>query len=175
MRNLLPPLPGFPARSWWIKTLSINAALLIVVFGAIQLVPVNRHNPPVKREVIWDAPETEALARQACFDCHSNQTAWPWYARIAPSSWIIWYDVSEGREKMDFSDWDRFVRADEVDPDDPFPPKTLSERIAEEVRSGRMPPGTYRLMHSAARLSDAEKEALIAGLIRTVQQNQAAE
>jgi hypothetical protein len=59
-----------------------------------------------------------------------------------------------------------------VDPDDPFPPKTLSERIADAVRGGRMPPGTYQLMHGTARLSAAEKEALIAGLIRTVQVNQ---
>jgi hypothetical protein len=169
VRKLLLPLP---TRSWWIKTLTINAVIVIIMLGAIQLIPVNRHNPPIRREVIWDAPETEALARQACFDCHSNQTEWPWYSKIAPASWIIWYDVSEGREKMDFSDWDRFAHADYVDPNDAFPPKTLSERIAEVVRSGRMPPGTYRLANPDARLTDAEKEALIAGLVRTVQQNQ---
>ena len=125
------------------------------------------------REPVWESPETRALAVNACFDCHSNLTRWPWYSRIAPVSWILWYDVTEGRQHLNFTEWDRFVHANQIDPNDPFPPKTLSERIAEVVHSGRMPPGTYRLANPATqRLTDAQKEALIAGLIRTVQQNQ---
>lgn len=163
------------SRRWWIKTLAINGVIALIVFGAIQLIPVRGPNPPIQREPVWDAPETRALAVEACFDCHSNETIWPWYAKIAPVSWVISYDVIEGREALNFSDWDQHERDDYVDPADPFPPKTLSERIEDEIRSGRMPPGTYQLMHAGARLSDAEKEALIAGLLATVQQNQAAE
>lgn len=165
----VPPL----ARRWWINTLAINGMIALVVFGAIQLLPVRGPNPPVVREPLWDAPSTRTLAVAACFDCHSNQTEWPWYAQIAPVSWVIAYDVLEGREDLNFSEWDRHARSEYVDPADPFPPKTLSKRIEDEIRAGTMPPGTYRLLHADARLTDAEKEALIAGLIRTVQQNQA--
>jgi mono/diheme cytochrome c family protein len=55
--------------------MGINAVLVIVVFGAIQLIPVGRTNPPVGREPVWDAPETRRLAQSACLDCHSNTTA----------------------------------------------------------------------------------------------------
>ncbi len=159
-------------RRWWGRTLAINAALVIVTFGAIQLIPVKRTNPPVVREPVWDTPETRDLAQEACFDCHSNETAWPWYSQIAPVGWVIWYDVTEGRQRLNFSDWDQHAGEDLIDPNDPFPPKTLSERIAQVIHNGRMPPGTYRLMNPDARLSASQKEALIEGLVRTVKANE---
>jgi hypothetical protein len=162
------------SRRWWVRTLAINGAVALAVFGAIQLIPVSRTNPPVVREPVWDSPRTRDLARAACFNCHSNETEWPWYSRIAPFSWVIWYDVTEGRESLNFSDWDRHANDEAIDPTDPFPPKPLSERIADAVRGGQMPPGTYRLGNPAARLSDAQKAALIEGLIRTVKDNQRA-
>lgn len=159
-------------RRWWLRTLAINAGLVLIVSALIQLVPVRRENPPVVREPVWDASETRDLAVRTCYDCHSNETRWPTYSAIAPVRWVIWYDVIEGREALNFSEWDRHVRDDFVDPDDPFPPPTLSERIEDEIRAGTMPPGSYRLLNPDARLSDSEREALIAGLLRTVQQNQ---
>lgn len=169
-RLLITKVPAQPDRRWWRTTLAINAGIVLIVAAAIQLVPISRTSPPVVREPVWDAPETRALAAQACFDCHSNETRWPWYARIAPVSWVLAYDVHEGREALNFSDWDRHAVG--IDPDEPFAPKPLAERIADEIRSGAMPPGTYRLGNPAARLSDAEKEALINGLQRTVEANQ---
>ena len=166
-----PPLAPL-TRRWWARTLAINAALLLIFAMAIQLIPVPRENPPVEREPQWDSPQTRDLAAAACFDCHSNETVWPWYAQVAPFAWVVWYDVTEGREALNFSEWERHARAEFMDPDDPFPPKTLSERITDAIRDGSMPPGTYRLAHPAARLSDAEKEALIEGLVRTVQASQ---
>ncbi len=162
----------FPSRRWWTRTLMFNTLIVLIVFGAIQLIPVPRDNPAVIREPVWDSGQTRDLAVRACFDCHSHETTWPTYSAIAPVSWGMWYDVVEGREDLNFSDWDRHLRADTVDPDDPFPAKTLSARIADEIRSGDMPPGTYRLLHPDARLTDAEQEALIAGLQATVAQNQ---
>ena len=173
LKALLPHFAGDPfTRRWWLRTLALDGVIVAVVFVAIQLVPVAHHNPPVVHEPVWDSPEIRALAVQACFDCHSNQTQYPWYGRIAPASWILWYDVTQGREHLNFSEWDRFVTSDQTDPNDPFPPKTLSERIAQVIDSGRMPPGTYRLANPEARLTDDQKTALIAGLIRTVKQNQ---
>lgn len=171
MRRLnLTRLPTQPDRHWWRQTLLINAGIVLIVAAAIQLIPVRQDNPPVVREPVWDSPETRALTVLACYDCHSNETNWPWYARIAPISWVLAYDVNEGREALNFSEWDRHAVA--IDPDEPFAPKPLAERIADEIRSGAMPPGTYRLGNPAARLSEAEKEALILGLQRTVENNQ---
>lgn len=172
---MLPHPDHVRSRLWWRRTLMRNAALVLIVLAAAQLLPVPRSNPPVLREPVWDSPATRDLAMRACYDCHSNTTRWPGYSAIAPLRWVIWYDVTQGREALNFSEWDRHLRADAVDPADPFPPKTLSERIADEIRSGDMPPGSYRLLNPEARLSAAEREALIAGLQATVAQNQAPE
>jgi cytochrome c551/c552 len=77
--------------------------LLLVAFIGIQLIPVNRANPPVTTTIKWDSPQTEALAKRACLDCHSNQTVWPWYSYVAPVSWVAYYDVVRGRRQLNFS------------------------------------------------------------------------
>src|SRR5687768_3027163 len=72
---------------------------IVGVLAAVQLVPYGRDhtNPPVRQEPAWDRPQTRALVARACFDCHSNETTWPWYSHIAPVSWLIQRDVVEGR------------------------------------------------------------------------------
>jgi Haem-binding domain len=75
----------------------------------IQLVPYGRDhgNASTTSEPIWDSPVTRALAKQACFDCHSNETEWPAYSHIAPASWLVQHDVDEGRAALNFSEWHR--------------------------------------------------------------------
>ena len=123
---------------------------------AIQLVPYGRAhtNPPVIAEPTWDSPETRALARQACFDCHSNETVWPAYASVAPVSWLVQHDVDEGRAHLNFSEWDR--------------PQEEADEIAEAVRGGSMPPLQYKPLHPAGRLSDAERDELARGIEQTL-------
>jgi hypothetical protein len=123
---------------------------------AIQLVPYGRDhvNPPTISEPRWDSPATRALAKRACFDCHSNETEWPAYARIAPASWLVQYDVSEARAALNFSEWQR--------------PQKKSHDAAEELLEGEMPPAIYRLMHAHARLSDADRDRLARGLVTTL-------
>ena len=74
----------FPTRRSW----ALAALGVLTLLAAIQLVPYGRHhvNPPTVSEPAWDSPVTRELARQACFDCHSNETTWPTYARVAPLS-----------------------------------------------------------------------------------------
>ena len=131
---------------------------LLVVFVAAQLVPYGRAhtNPPVVSEPRWDQPRTRALAVRACFDCHSNQTAWPWYASVAPASWLTQRHVDEGRRVLNFSDWSRAYEA--------------ASECAEEVLEGKMPTRDYALVHPHARLSDEERRALAAGLTATLGQ-----
>jgi Haem-binding domain len=106
----------------------------------------------VRAEPAWDSPRTRAPAVDACFDCHSNETAWPWYTIVAPISWLTRRDVDEGRDALNFSEWDRAQDAEDV---------------SEVIREGEMPPWSYGILH-CARLSDAEKERLIAGLEATI-------
>lgn len=126
---------------------------LVILFVLIQLVPYGRAhtNPPVVQEPAWDSPATRALAQRACFDCHSHETAWPWYTNVAPVSWMIQRHVDEGREKLNFSDWGN-SRERELD------------EIAEVILEGEMPLPNYLPMHPEARLTPAEKQALIDGL-----------
>jgi hypothetical protein len=102
----------------------------------------------------WDTPRTRELAVRACFDCHSNETDWPWYADVAPMSWSVAMHVDEGRDRLNSSEWDR--------------PQREADEAAETVEEGSMPPLYYRLAHPDARLSSAEKDELIAGLRASV-------
>jgi mono/diheme cytochrome c family protein len=127
---------------------------LLFFFVVAQLVPYGRDhdNPPVAAEPAWDTPATRELARRACFDCHSNETHWPWYSNVAPLSWLIQRDVDEGRDELNWSEWG---------------PDEEGDESAETVIEGSMPPGTYPLLHPEARLSDQEIDALVAGLVAT--------
>lgn len=127
------------------------AAASAAVFAGIQLVPAARTNPPVEVTVDWDSPRTRELFYRACADCHSHETRWPWYSRIAPVSWLVANHVRDGRLDMNIS------VPDEVDP----------VEAAHQIRNGEMPPADYQLMHPEARLTEAEKKELISGLRKT--------
>ena len=95
-------------RKWILRGILASVVLLVV----IQLVPYGRNhsNPPVTQEVKWDSSRTRELAVGACYDCHSNETVWPWYSNVAPVSWLVYADVKSGRETLNFSEWDRAAR-----------------------------------------------------------------
>ena len=138
------------------KKLFILLAALIVLFGLIQLVPYGRNhtNPAVVAEPAWDSPETRALAVRACFDCHSNETVWPWYSNIAPISWLNQHDVDEAQQRLNFSEFDLAKSR-----------QGAIFEIEEAIRSGEMPMPIYVMMHPTAKLTSAEKEQLIEGLL----------
>ena len=137
--------------------------IVIIIVGGfvlIQFVPYGRAhtNPPVLSEPNWDSPETRALAKTACFDCHSNETDWSRsYESIAPASWLVQKDVDEGRQRLNFSEWDQGGKPRELD------------ELTEVFRfKNYMPPTKYTILHSEAKLTDAEREQLRAGLQATV-------
>ena len=139
----------------------------LVLFGAAQLVPVKGIgvNPP-ERFKIDAPPEVEAVMRRACFDCHSNETRWPLYSRIAPGSWLMARDVTKGRQHLNFSKWG------DVDEDERL---MDMENAVEQVESGAMPKWFYVYpMHLAARLSDADK-ALLKGWVTAQKAKSAAQ
>lgn len=138
-------------RKWWSRL----ALGLVGTFAVIQFVPYGRDhsNPPVTGEPVWDASKTRALAKRACFDCHSNETEWPAYASVAPASWLVQRDVKEGRAVLNFSEWQR--------------PQKAAKKAAEEVLEGEMPPAAYTLVHAHARLNAADRDRLAQGLAKT--------
>jgi hypothetical protein len=124
---------------------------MLVVAVAIQFIPFGHDhtNPPPVKEPAWNSPETRALIRRACFDCHSNETTWPWYSNVAPVSWLLQRDVNGGRSHLNFTEWDR--------------PQQHAKDVLTEVKQGDMPPWFYLPMHPNAKLTDAEKQALMEG------------
>jgi hypothetical protein len=137
-------------NNYCLKWIFIIIAAALAVALAIQLVPYGKthENPPAANPVQWTDPQAEEIARRACYNCHSNESEWPWYAYVAPASWLVQRDVDEGRSAMNFSTG-KGVNAGE---------------ISEILGENEMPPVQYLLLHPEARLSQQEKDTLVNGL-----------
>ena len=123
---------------------------IAIAFVVIQFLPVRRDNPPVQSEI--DAPPAVmAVLRESCYDCHSNESKWPWYSRVAPISWLVAEDVRKGRGKLNFSTWNLY-RADVA--------AHKIEEIWEEVEEGEMPLPIYMPTHPEARLTEEDRKIL---------------
>jgi hypothetical protein len=125
--------------------------LLVIGLLAIQFVPVERSNPPERDQLAAPAP-IETILRRACYDCHSNETRWPWYAGVAPISFLLDRDVREGRQELNFSIWDRYQQRRKS--------RKLKE-IVKELEGGDMPPWYYVPMHPDAKLSQADRQTIM--------------
>ena len=142
------------------RVAGVGVLSILGLFLVIQLVPYGRNhtNPPVVSEPNWDSAQTRALAERACFDCHSNETTWPWYSNVAPVSWLTQIDTDEGRSTLNFSEWGTHPRSER------------GGELGESIAEGQMPPAIYLVTHPEARLTQAEKSALIQGLQATANQ-----
>lgn len=128
---------------------------LVAVFLVIQLVPYGGvTNPPVVAGPGWDSPQTEQLARRACYDCHSNEVRVPWYGHVAPTSWLVANHVNEARAELNLSEMNR--------------EQEEAHEAGEVVAEGEMPPSYYTMLHPEARLTDDERAALSRGLNATL-------
>lgn len=125
---------------------------VIAVFIIIQFLPVDTENPQVITEPDWDTPKTKELVRRLCFDCHSNETTWPWYSKIAPVSWIIASHVEDGRKELNFSE------------DKEFDVK----EIIEEFSEGKMPLRMYKDFHPETSITNEDSLLFVEGLIKTL-------
>jgi hypothetical protein len=136
-----------------VSKLILGLLVLVFVVGiAIQFIPYghNTTNPPITGEPKWDSPRTRELFFRVCRDCHSNETKWPWYSTIAPSSWLTAHDVEEGRAAFNVSAW-----------------QGEGDEASMLYSSGRMPPWFYMPLHPEANLSASERMELIKGLAAT--------
>jgi hypothetical protein len=140
---------GRRGRSWK-KILLWAIGGAVVVFILIQFVPYGRtshSNPPATNPFTWTDPKAETIAKTSCYDCHSNQTEWWWATNIAPMSWLVQNDVDGARAAFNFSEWAGLPSVAEL----------------REAIDGEMPPVQYTLIHPDAKLTDAEKQTLVAG------------
>lgn len=146
------------AATTWIIGLTVALGL------GIQLIPPITPSATLPGDAamtdILNVPgPVEAILRRACYDCHSAETRWPWYAGVAPVSWYVARDVQHGRSNLDFSRWS-------TDPDREPTPHQRLRWMCEDVLDGTMPPRLYRLAHPEARLGDDAKRLLCAWTAR---------
>jgi len=123
---------------------------VLVVALILQLIPLDRNNPPVEQEVPA-SPQVRQILRRSCYDCHSYETRWPWYSRVAPISFLIHHDVAEARGHVNFSTWNRY---------DAEKRKDKLHDVREELEDGEMPLWYYVPLHPEAALSDADRARL---------------
>ncbi len=111
-------------------------------------------NPPVTQEILWVDARTERQARASCYDCHSNETHWPWYSWVPVVGNLVVSDVRRGREELNFSEWDR--------------PQEEAWEASEKVLEGEMPLALYLKAHPDARMSAQDRRLFADGLQRTL-------
>ena len=131
--------------------------ILLLVFGLIQLIPVDRENQPIDKtknfvDVFQTPNSVQEILKSACYDCHSNETVYPDYAFVAPFSWAIKDHINEGREHLNFSIWTTFNKDLR---------KNMLENTIADLQQNRMPIAGYMVYHPQSRLRDAQKKVLI--------------
>jgi hypothetical protein len=133
-----------------------TAISFAVLFIGLQLVRPAKTNPAtdearaLEQHIQMNA-EVKATLKRACYDCHSNETRWPWYSQIAPVSWFVIDHVNHGRSHLNFSDWSAYDRQEQA---------KYMEGIEETVQAGVMPLPSYLLAHSEAKLSPEDKRII---------------
>ena len=128
------------------KKLTTILVALLILFVLIQLITVNRNNPEFDVEFDFDAPvEIREIVVNSCFDCHSNQTDWPWYSYVAPMSWLVTSHVNDGRQQFNFSEWLKYPEEKQ---------QKIKAEMIEEIEEGDMPLPGYLMLHSNAEITD---------------------
>ena len=139
------------------RILRILLIALIAFFVIIQFIPneLPENTTDNTKDLlnIERVPENiRTTLKTSCYDCHSNQTVYPWYSYVAPVSWLVVKDIKEGRDKVNFSEWGTLKKRSKI--------KVLSN-MADEVESGDMPLPVYLIMHRDAKLDENTRQDLI--------------
>jgi len=136
------------------KKLKRILGAFLIVLALLQFTNPARTNPPVKNDFLAATappPEIEKIFRAACYDCHSHETRWPWYGRVAPMAWQVVNDVNDGRGQLNLSDWPT---------NNPIRAAKKMENMSEQIGYGEMPMKKYTLIHRDARLTENQRKEL---------------
>jgi len=139
-----------------LKTLKKILFWTVIVFVAIQLIPVDRTNKPVDKknnfvDIYNSPPEIRAILKNACYDCHSNETNYPRYAYVAPISWAVKDHINEGREHLNFSVWGAYNKELK---------ENVLQKSTEAVQNYEMPMPSYIDYHPKANLTRQQRQEL---------------
>jgi hypothetical protein len=142
------------------KFLKWSVFILAIAFVAAQFVRPARTNPTFAstqtiENIVNMPPDIHATLMRACGDCHSDETHWPWYAHVAPTSWFVINHVDSGRRRINFSTWVRPGK----EPQDSI---DRLKAMCREVQAGRMPLASYLLIHWSAKLSADDVKSICA-------------
>ncbi len=134
----------------------IGIGLLILLF-AIQLIRIDKTNPPLELSQDFIAienpePEIAQMIKDACYDCHSHKTSYPWYSNVAPVSWMLKSHIKGGRQHLNYSMWASYSDKEK---------EHHYQEMKEVIELKRMPMKSYTFMHSKAKLSESQKASLL--------------
>ena len=138
------------------KLVRVSLLVLALLLAGAQFVPLDRTNPPSDPQqhfnVVARPPQAVAsVLQRSCRDCHTNDTTWPWYSRVAPVSFLVVDDVKEGRSHLNFSEWGKL---------DARRAARKLEEICDEIKAGNMPERKYTLIHPSAKLTAEEVQTI---------------
>lgn len=132
----------------------LGLALLLLVLQFFQIDKTNPESDPTLDFIALEKPDPALaeLIEEACYDCHSHHTEYPWYTNVAPLSWWIAHHIEEGREHLNFSTWGNY---------DIGRKEHKLEECAHEVDEGEMPLRSFTWTHSEARLTEEQVASLV--------------
>jgi len=139
------------------KIVKIIAIIALVGFVGIQFIPTERNQsytvPETDFMLVHNVPETiQKKLQVSCYDCHSNNTQYPWYNKIQPAAWFLEDHIKEGKAELNFNEWDSLSSRRK---------SSKLRSIIKQIESGEMPLDSYTLIHKDAKFSEAEAEELI--------------
>ena len=139
------------------KILKIIALILLVGFVGIQFVPtdLNQSDTVPKTDFLLVNNTQEnisALLQESCYDCHSNNTQYPWYNKVQPAAWFLENHIKDGKEELNFNEWDAYSNRRK---------NSKLKSIISQVKDDEMPLASYTLIHNDAKLSNSEKTLII--------------
>ena len=130
--------------------MKIFFSILLFALIAIQFVHINKANPKVRTDL--QAPgKIKKILKESCYDCHSNETDWPWYSGVAPVSWFITGQVNDGRKRLNFSEWKVRPRSKA---------KEIKKKIYDKISKGEMPLQSYIYLHPASEITFNELQEI---------------
>ena len=139
------------------KIFKITLLILLIVFVGIQFIPTKRNQsegvPTTDFMVVNTVPQNVSnILKTSCYDCHSNNTYYPWYNKIQPVAWFLESHVDEGKAELNFSEWENYSERRK---------KSKLKSIVSQIEDGKMPLSSYTLLHGDAKLSSKQKEEII--------------
>lgn len=150
------------------KALKKTGIVLVVILVGIQFIPtdINQQEEIPKTDIrhVYDVPDNVMnILQTSCYDCHSNNTNYPWYSNVQPMRFLMDRDIREGKEELNFSEFGSYSQRKQ---------KNKLDRISKQVKADKMPLPSYLLLHSNAKLSADDKQEIINWVETRLKQNE---